>query len=75
MVKDLCFEIIEKCPNNCMFCSSNSNCNKTQIIIFEDFKRVIDYFIETGGIEDYHYLEVNLFYILILLEWLNMPNL
>ena len=32
MVKDLCFEIIEKCLNNCKFCSSNSNCNKTQII-------------------------------------------
>ena len=52
MVKDLCFEIIEKCLNNCKFCSSNSNCNKTQIIRFEDFKRVIDYFITTGGIEE-----------------------
>ena len=50
MVKDLCFEIIEKCLNNCMFCSSNSNCNKTQIIKFEDFKRTIDYFMATGGI-------------------------
>ncbi len=52
MVKDLCFEIIEKCLNNCMFCSSNSNCNKSQIISFEDFKRVIDYFMSTGGIEE-----------------------
>lgn len=52
MVKDLCFEIIEKCLNNCKFCSSNSNCNKTKIIKFEDFKRVIDYFIENGGIEE-----------------------
>ena len=52
MVKDLCFEVIEKCLNNCKFCSSNSNCNKTQIINFEDFKRVIDYFISTGGIEE-----------------------
>lgn len=52
MVKDLCFEIIEKCLNNCKFCSSNSNCNKTQIIRFEDFKKVIDYFITTGGIEE-----------------------
>ena len=39
MVKDLCFEIIEKCLNNCKFCSSNSDCNKKQIIEFEDFKR------------------------------------
>ena len=52
MVKDLCFEVIEKCLNNCMFCSSNSNCNKKQIIEFEDFKHVIDYFISTGGIEE-----------------------
>lgn len=52
MVKDLCFEIIEKCLNNCMFCSSNSNCNKTQIIKFEDFKRTIDYFVANGGIEE-----------------------
>ena len=52
MVKDLCFEIIETCLNDCMFCSSNSNCNKTQIIKFEDFKRTIDYFISKGGIEE-----------------------
>lgn len=52
MVKDLCFEIIEKCLNNCKFCSSNSNCNKRQIIKFEDFKRVIDYFMTNGGIEE-----------------------
>ena len=52
MVKDLCFEIIEKCLNNCLFCSSNSNCNKTQIIRYEDFKRTIDYFMVNGGIEE-----------------------
>ena len=52
MVKDLCFEIIETCLNNCMFCSSNSNCNKTQIIRFGDFKRTIDYFMANGGIEE-----------------------
>lgn len=44
MVKDLCFEIIETCLNNCMFCSSNSNCSKKRMIGLEDFKRVIDYF-------------------------------
>lgn len=52
MVKDLCFEIIESCPNECKFCSSNSCINKKQIISFEDFKRVIDYFINEGGIEE-----------------------
>ena len=52
MVKDLCFEVIEKCLNNCMFCSSNSDCNKNRIIKFKDFQRVIDYFISTGGIQE-----------------------
>ena len=42
--------LIYECPNNCKFCSSNSNCNKTQIIEFDTFKKVIDYFISTGGI-------------------------
>ena len=52
MVKDLCFEVIETCLNNCKFCSSNSSCDKEQIIKFEDFKRVIDYFMANGGIEE-----------------------
>lgn len=52
MVKDLCFEIIESCPNECKFCSSNSCIDKKQIISFNDFKRVIDYFISQGGIEE-----------------------
>ena len=52
MVKDLCFEIIESCPNECKFCSSNSCIDKKQIISFDDFKRVIDYFISKGGIEE-----------------------
>lgn len=52
MVKDLCFEIIEACPNNCKFCSSNSCITKERIISFDDFKRVIDYFMSTGGIEE-----------------------
>lgn len=52
MVKDLCFEIIEACPNECKFCSSNSCIDKKQIISFDDFKRVIDYFVSEGGIEE-----------------------
>lgn len=52
MVKDLCFEIIESCPNQCKFCSSNSCIDKDKIIELNDFKRVIDYFMDTGGIEE-----------------------
>ncbi len=52
MVKDLCFEILDKCPNRCMFCSSNSYMNRNTFISLDDFKRVIDYFMSTGGIEE-----------------------
>ena len=52
MVKDLCFEIIEACPNECKFCSSTSCIDKKQIISLTDFKRVIDYFVKEGGIEE-----------------------
>ena len=52
MVKDLCFEIIESCPNKCKFCSSNSSIDKKHVISFEDFKRVITYFVSKGGIEE-----------------------
>lgn len=52
MVKDLCFEIIDKCPNECKFCSSNSCYTRNTIVSFDDFKRVIDYFISNGGIKE-----------------------
>ena len=45
MLKDLCFEIIETCPNNCLFCSSCSSINKKRMIDYKKFKEVIDYFI------------------------------
>lgn len=49
---DLCFEIIEKCPNNCKFCSSNSCYDKQNIIDFDKFKEVIDYFMSYCGIKE-----------------------
>lgn len=52
MLKDLCFEIIETCPNNCLFCSSCSSINKKRMIDYKKFKEVIDYFISIGGIEE-----------------------
>lgn len=51
MLKDLCFEIIDRCPNECIFCSSNSSYSKDTIIPFADFKMVIDHFMAHGGIE------------------------
>lgn len=52
MVKDLCFEIIQTCPNNCLFCSSCAGMDKTSIIEFDVFKRTIDHFMNLGGIEE-----------------------
>ena len=52
MLKDLCFEVIHTCPNNCKFCSSNSSINATKIISLDDFKRTINHFMANGGIEE-----------------------
>lgn len=52
MIKDLCFEIIQKCPNNCIFCSSNSDFQKNNIIDFPTIKRTIDFFMANGGIKE-----------------------
>lgn len=52
VIKDLTFEIIQKCPNECLFCSSVANYNREQMIQLEDFKRVVDYLINSYGIEE-----------------------
>ncbi|MCI8330840.1 MAG: hypothetical protein HFE04_01925 [Bacilli bacterium] len=64
MIKDLCFEIIEKCPNNCLFCSSCSNLDKQRKIDLTTFKKTIDYLMNSGGSKKYHSQEENHFYIL-----------
>ncbi len=52
MLKDLCFEVIQTCPNKCKFCSSNASIEKKKIITLEQFKRTINHFIKQGGIEE-----------------------
>lgn len=52
MLKDLCFEVIQTCPNKCKFCSSNASMEKTKIIELEQFKRTINHFMKQGGIEE-----------------------
>lgn len=52
MLKDLCFEVIQTCPNKCKFCSSNASMEKQKIISLEDFKRVVNHFMKQGGIEE-----------------------
>ncbi len=52
MLKDLCFEVIQTCPNQCKFCSSNSSQDKQTIITLEQFKKTITHFINQGGIEE-----------------------
>ena len=50
MLKDLCFEVLQTCPNRCQFCSSNSSQEEKTIITIEDFKRTVAYFMSHGGI-------------------------
>ena len=52
MLKDLCFEVIQTCPNKCKFCSSNSSQDRKTIITLEKFKQTVMYFINQGGIEE-----------------------
>lgn len=52
MLKDLCFEVIHTCPNNCKFCSSNSSIGATKIISLDNFKRTVNHFMKNGGIEE-----------------------
>lgn len=52
MLKDLCFEIIQACPNNCLFCSSCASIDKDKKIELDLFKKTIDYLIDLGGIEE-----------------------
>ena len=52
MLKDLCFEVIQTCPNECKFCSSNSSQDKKTIITLEDFKRTVMHFMNHRGIEE-----------------------
>jgi hypothetical protein len=37
MLKDLCFEIIQACPNNCLFCSSCASIDKDKKIELDLF--------------------------------------
>lgn len=50
MLKDLCFEVIQTCPNKCKFCSSNSSQEEKTMITVEDFKRTVMHFMNHGGI-------------------------
>ncbi len=47
-LKEISFEIIQRCPNNCVYCSSNSNCHSKYIINLEVFKKTIDDAIKLG---------------------------
>lgn len=52
MVNDLCFEIIQACPNNCLFCSSCASIDKEKMIELDLFKKTINHLIKIGGIKE-----------------------
>ena len=43
MLKDLCFEVIQTCPNNCKFCSSNSSQDKQTIFLHPDLFEMVKF--------------------------------
>ncbi len=43
ILNDLCIEILQKCPNKCIYCSSNSDLTKETIIDFETLKNTISF--------------------------------
>lgn len=52
MIEDLCFEINNRCLNNCKFCSSSASINGKYSISLLDFKRVIDYLLSKSYIKE-----------------------
>ena len=42
MLSEISIEILQRCPNRCIYCSSHSNPQATHIISFEIIKNVID---------------------------------
>lgn len=42
MLNEISIEILQRCPNRCIYCSSHSNPQATHVISFEVIKRVID---------------------------------
>ena len=44
--------MIQTCPNNCKFCSSNSSREAKTIISFEQFEKTIKYFVGNGGVQE-----------------------
>lgn len=49
MLKEISIEILRKCPNNCLHCSSSSNRQCTEIMGYDLFTSIIDDAIELGA--------------------------
>lgn len=52
ILNDLCIEILQKCPNNCIYCSSNSDLTKECIIDFETLNRTISFLLDKCEINE-----------------------
>lgn len=47
-LREISFEILQSCPNNCIYCSSESHIKCTDIIDFDFFRPAIDDAVELG---------------------------
>ena len=52
VLNDLCVEILQKCPNKCIYCSSNSDLTKEDIIDYKTFTQTILYLQEKCEIKE-----------------------
>lgn len=49
MLREISIEILRKCPNNCLHCSSMSDLNCTEILAYNLFTSVVDDAVELGA--------------------------
>lgn len=49
MLKEISVEIIRKCPNNCLYCSSNSNLKRSEKLPYYEFVKIVNDAKELGA--------------------------
>lgn len=42
-MEDICIELLQKCPHNCVYCSSNSTISSTEELSISEVKQILDF--------------------------------
>ena len=48
LLSELSFEVLQRCPNNCIYCSSNSSIKANSFVSFDVFREVVDDAVSLG---------------------------